>query len=84
MTAPGYSTFSLFSDWTFMADSREIDFQLLEPAIDDRLLEFEIGNSESEQATDTLTLLEDRHPMTCAAELLRGGQSGGAGAHHGH
>jgi hypothetical protein len=58
--------------------------QDLDAAIDGPLLELEIGNSVAQQSADAVLLLEQRHVVAGAVELLRGREAGGAGADHRH
>src|ERR1700682_2368978 len=48
---------------------------LLEPAIDDVLLHFELGNAVTQQSADAVGLLVDRDRMSGAAQLLGRSQS---------
>jgi hypothetical protein len=56
--------------------------QLLEPAVDDPLLELEVGNPVAQQAADAVALLEDRDGVAGARELLRGGEARRTRADH--
>ena len=57
--------------------------QLLHAALDDPLLDLEIGNAEPHQAAARLVALEHRHGVACAAKLLSAGHPGRPGADHG-
>src|ERR1017187_2904539 len=48
---------------------------LLQTAIDQVLLHFEVGNAVAQEAADAVALLEDRHAMPGARQLLCGGQA---------
>ena len=51
---------------------------LLEPTVDHPFLHFEVRDAVAEEPPDAVRLLEDRHAMACACELLRGGEAGRA------
>ncbi|MNM95439.1 hypothetical protein D3C81_1078840 [compost metagenome] len=57
---------------------------LLDAAVDQRLLHLEVGDAIAQQAADAVVLLEHRHVMAGAGQLLRGSQASRAGADHGH
>ena len=57
---------------------------LREPAVEDGLLELELGDAVAEQATDPLGPLEDDDLVAGAGELLGGRQPGRARADDGH
>ena len=57
---------------------------LLQAAVDDPLLQLEIGNAVAQQAADAVVLLEDHRLVAGAIDLLGGGQAGGAGADDRH
>ena len=59
-------------------------FHLLDPALDQRLVELEVGNPVTQQAARTVVLFEDGHVVPGARELLRGRQSGRTGTDDGH
>src|SRR5208282_6744405 len=52
---------------------------LFEATIDDVLLELEFRDAVAEQSADTVGFFVDRDGVAGTAELLRGGESGGAG-----
>ena len=56
---------------------------LLDAAIDDVLLQLEVGNAVAQQAADAVVLLIDGDGVAGAAQLLRGRQSGGSAADDG-
>ena len=69
-----------------MAVGMELDAlgpHLPDAAIDDVLLELEVGNAVAQQAADARRLLEHGDVVAGAGELLRAGEAGGAGADHG-
>jgi hypothetical protein len=47
------------------------------------LLHLEVGDAVAQQAADAVVLLEQRHVMAGARQLLRRRHAGRAGAHHG-
>ena len=51
---------------------------LLQAAVDEVLLHLEIGDAVAQQAADAVGLLEHRHRVAGARQLLRGGQAGRA------
>jgi NAD(P)H-dependent glutamate synthase small subunit len=55
----------------------------LEPPVEDALLHLELGDAVAQQATDAIRAFEHRHRMPGPGQLLRGGQAGRPGAHHG-
>ncbi len=57
---------------------------LLQAAVDDPLLELEIGNAIAQQAADAVVLLEEHRLVAGPIDLLGGGQAGGAGADDRH
>src|SRR4051794_23412545 len=56
---------------------------LLETAVDEVLLHFEIRDAVAEKAADTVALLKDGDGVSGAGELLGGGEAGRAGADDG-
>ena len=56
---------------------------LLDAAIDDVLFKLEVGNAVAQQAADAVVLLVDGDGVAGAAQLLRGGQTGGSAADDG-
>ena len=52
--------------------------------IDQAFVELEVGNAVTQQSADAAVLLEHRHVMADARELLRGSQAGGTGTDHGN
>ncbi|ABA48089.1 hypothetical protein BURPS1710b_3715 [Burkholderia pseudomallei 1710b] len=64
------------------AERHAFRFHLAHPAVDQPLLELEIGNPVTQQAADPVALLEHRHVVARARELLRGGKARGARADH--
>ena len=57
---------------------------LLDATIDVRLLHLEVGDAVTQQTADAAVLLEHRHVMAGARELLGCGQAGGTRADDGH
>ena len=55
---------------------------LLQPAVQVALFHLELGNAVAQQPADAVVALEDRHTVSGPGQLLRGGQTGRAGAHH--
>src|SRR5258708_1466159 len=55
---------------------------LLDTAVDEVLLHLEIGNAVAQQPADAIALLEERHVMAGARELLRARHARGTGADH--
>ena len=64
-------------------NSHALGGHLLEAAVEDVLFHLEIGNAVAQQAADAVGLLEKRHPVARAIQLLRGGQARGPRANHG-
>ena len=56
---------------------------LLDAAIEDVLFKLEVGNAVAQQAADAVVLLVDGDGVAGAAQLLRGGEAGGAAADDG-
>ena len=56
---------------------------LFKAAIDDVLFELELGNAVAKQSADAVGFFVDRDGVAGAAELLRCGESGGAGTDDG-
>ena len=50
---------------------------LLDAAVDDVLLQLEVGNAVAQQSADAVALLIDGDRVAGAAQLLRGGQTAG-------
>ncbi len=65
------------------AERHAFGFHLAHAAIDQPLLQLEVGNAITQQAADAVVLLEHRHVVPRARELLRGGQTSRAGSDHG-
>ena len=57
---------------------------LLQAAVDNVLLQLEIGDAVAQEAAHAVVLLEEHDLVAGADQLLGGGQSGRAGADHGH
>ena len=57
---------------------------LFQAAVEDVLFHLEIGNAVAQQSAQPVVLLEHHDFVPVAGQLLRGGQSGRAGADHGH
>ena len=57
---------------------------LFQAAVDDVLLQLEIGDAVAEQPAHPIVLLEEHHLVAGAGQLLGGGQAGWAGADDGH
>src|SRR5262249_191497 len=57
---------------------------LVQPPVQVPLLQLELGDAEPEQAAGRLRALVQGHRVPGPGELLRGGQPGWPGAHHGH
>ena len=55
---------------------------LLNAAVDDVLLQLEVGNAVAQQAADAVVLFIDGDGVAGAAQLLRGGQARGTAADH--
>ena len=55
----------------------------VEAAVEDPLLQLELGNAVAQQAADAIGALEHRDPVAGAVQLLGGGQAGRAGADDG-
>ena len=58
--------------------------QLLQPTLDDGLLDLEVGHAEAEETAAGLVALEHRDRMARARELLRRGEARRPGADDGH
>ncbi len=54
--------------------------QLLDPALDEALLDLELRNAEANESAGRLVALVDDHLLTGAHELLRAGETGGPGS----
>jgi len=55
----------------------------VDPALDDRLVEFHVWNTIHQQAADPVRTLENRHGMAGVIELIGAGQAGWSGSNHG-
>jgi hypothetical protein len=62
------------------AEAHALRLHLLDAAVDQALFHLEVGNAVAQQAADAVALLEHRHLVAGARQLLGGGQAGGAGA----
>ena len=58
--------------------------ELIDPAVDQGLVQPELGNAVSQQPARRIARLEDRHVVSRADQLLCGGQPRRTGPHHGH
>ena len=70
------------ADVDAVAELDALSLELLQPALDDPLLDLEVRDAEAHQAAAGLVALVDRDRVARAAQLLRGGQARGAGADH--
>ena len=59
------------------AEAHALGLHLLDAAVDQMLLHFEIGNAIAQQAANAVILFEHRDGVTRARELLRGGHASG-------
>ncbi len=66
------------------AEGHALGFHLLYAAVDLRFFQLEVGDAITQQAADAVVLLEQRHVVAGARQLLRRRQAGRARADHGH
>ena len=66
------------------SERHALGLHLLDAAVDVRLLHLEVGDAVAQQAADAVVLLEHRHRVAGARQLLRRGQARRAGADHRH
>ena len=64
-------------------EAHALGLELLQPPLDDPLLDLEVRHAEADQPAAGLVALVDRDRVPRAAQLLRGGQARRAGADHG-
>ena len=65
----------IVSDLSVGNELHTLGAHLLHAAIDDVLLQLELGDAVTQQATDAVGLFIDRHVVSGAGELLRCGES---------
>ena len=77
------STGTLTPTCALVMEGDALGAHLLEAAVEDVLLQLEVGNAVAQQAADAVVLLEDGDGVAGAAQLLRGGQACRAAADDG-
>jgi hypothetical protein len=73
----------LVADQHLGTEGDALGLHLLDAAVDDRLVELEVGDAEAEQTADAAALLEHRDVVADAGQLLGRRQAGGAGTDDG-
>ena len=81
--APQLGRLDVDTDLDAVAELDALGLELREPALDEPLLDLELGHAEPDEAAGGLVSLEHRHRVAGPVELLRARETGRAGADDG-